>query len=625
MGFRTTSDAPGKKPSALTDVLRMLAFLKPVRVTALIASSIVVARILFEVASVHFLSPAISGLAKMAQVPADTGLWDWLAGNSADARHLRFALGGMAVSQVILTVLIYLRQTWDAKLSMRAVYHMRQQVYDSLQNCGFSLHDRVTSGNLINRALSDLQAVRAFVNMSLLSSLDVGITIFGYVALLFVSSPWLGGALLGLIPLWWFIIRRFGTRLQLLYQSQQDASDKVMNVLTENIGGVHVVRAFGTGHRELKRFSVLNEAWLGRILGVVRLQQYLTPAMQLAASLAHAALFMVACWLIRAGAMPVGDLLVLGVAMGTIVGKLQQVNTMSDTYQKAAVSARRLFEILDTRPDVASPPTAAPLVIQSGTIAFDRVSFGYEPKNAVLDRLTAIIPGNRMTALVGPTGCGKSTLAALIGRFYDPRLGRVLIDGQDLRQVDLKSLHHEVGYVFQETFLFADTVRNNIAYGRPDVSDDMLRAAARAAQAEEFIAALPRGYDTVLGDNGVLLSGGQRQRLALARALVYDPRILILDDATAALDATTEQALHRMLKPLFAQRTVIVIAHKVSTVRRADYVLVMNRGRIVQGGTHDDLMKHDGHYRDLVHMQLDGGDRKIQPSVLYGDAEAQAQ
>ena len=602
----------------------MLAFLKPVRATALIAGSVVVARIVFEVASVHFLSPAISGLAKMAQVPAGTGLWDWLTGSNADARHLRLALGSMAISQIILAIMIYLRQTWDAKLSMRAVYHMRQQVYDSLQNCGFSLHDRMTSGTLINRALSDLQAVRAFVNMSLLSSLDVGITIMGYVALLFVSSPWLGGALLGLIPLWWYIIRHFGTRLQLLYQFQQDASDKVMNVLTENIGGVHVVRAFGTGNRELGRFSALNEALLSRILGVVRLQQYLTPAMQLAASLAHAALFMAACWLIHKGAMPVGDLLVLGVAMGTIVSKLQQVNTMSDTYQKAAVSAHRLFEILDTRPDVASPPAAAPLVIKRGTIAFDRVSFGYEQQNTVLDRLTAVIPGNRMTALVGPTGCGKSTLAALVGRFYDPSHGRILIDGQDLRQVDLKSLRHTVGYVFQETFLFADTVRNNICYGRTDVSDEMLRAAARAAQAEEFIAALPRGYDTVLGDSGVLLSGGQRQRIALARALVYDPYILILDDATAALDATTEQALHRMLKPLLAQRTVIVIAHKISTVRRADYVLVMNQGRVVQGGTHDDLMQLDGHYRDLVRMQLAGGDRKIRPTVVPGDPEAQA-
>jgi ABC-type multidrug transport system fused ATPase/permease subunit len=284
------------------------------------------------------------------------------------------------------------------------------------------------------------------------------------------------------------------------------------------------------------------------------------------------------------------------------------VGTINEQYQNAVVSSRRLHEVLTACATVPEMPDAKPLPAGPGAVRFENVSFGYDPAKPVLHDVGFDVRGGSIVAVVGPTGAGKSTMVNLVARFYDPQRGRVLIDGIDVRDVTLSSLRTQVAFVFQETYLFSDTVAGNIAYGRPGISPGDVEAAARLAQAHEFIDTLSRGYDTMLGERGSSLSGGQRQRLAIARAILTNPRVLILDDATAAVDPETEDLIRRGMRMVMHGRTTFVIAHRISTVKRADLVLVVEHGRITQSGTHEQLMAEDGHYRDIAAVQLYGDD-----------------
>jgi ATP-binding cassette subfamily B protein len=582
----------------------MARFLKPVWKTALMASMVVILRVAVEVLAVYFLSPAVTAVAtKLPGAHSSVGFIDWITGASESARALREILLWMASTQLALGFMIYLRAVWDTKLSMRAVFFMRAAVYDRLQKADLTYHDTMSTGALINRAINDLQAVRQFVNMSLLSSLDIVVSLAFYLGLLFMRSPSLMAAALVPVPFWCWVIFRYSKSAQPLCRESQEASDRAMGALAENLAGVQVVRAFATEDIEVKKYQAFNDSLLGSALKTVRLQAMLTPALKLIGTASHVVLFVIAALLIRRGDMQVGDLMLLGATMAVILSKLQGINQVVEAYQKAIVSSRRLFEIMDLPDAASSGATARPLLsIHRGDIEFRDVSFSYARK-AALDHVSITIPGGKVTALVGPTASGKSTLAGLLARFYDPDQGEILIDGQDLREVDRRDLRRRIGYVFQETFLFSSTIRDNILYGRRDVSEEMLQRAAKIAHADEFIEKLPNGYDTLIGERGVNLSGGQKQRLALARALVYDPEILVLDDATAALDASTERVIHTRLDPVFRGRTVLVIANRLASVHQADHVIVMENGRITQSGTHQALAASEGHYRDIVMLQ----------------------
>lgn len=585
-------------------LIRMLKFLRPVRRIAWIAGLVIVARAGIEVLSVYFLSPAVTTVAtELNKGFSGESFGAWLFGSSESGTRMRDILLVMGATQVGLGVMIYLRAVWDTKLSMHAVFHMRAAVYDRLQRVDLAYHNRMSSGQIINRAINDLQAVRQFVNMSVLSSLDIICSLAFYLGLLFFRSPLLMLAALLPVPIWSILIFRFSKKAQPICQEQQEAGDKMMGALSENLSGVHVVRAFATEKQEVEKYRKLNDKLLFHLLRSTRLQAALTPSLKVVATGAHVALFVFSAWLIKKGEMHIGDLMLLGAAMSAILAKLQQINSIVEAYQKAIVSSRRLFEIMDL-PDAIGPLAERPQeTLENGDIEFHRVTFNYGSR-AALAEVSCRIPGGKVTALVGPTGSGKSTLAGLIARFYDPDHGAITIDGQDLREINLRDLRHRIGYVFQETFLFSSTIRDNIRYGRMDVSDDMVKRAARIAHADEFIEKLPMGYDTPIGERGVMLSGGQRQRLALARALVYDPEILILDDATAALDATTEQVIHERLDLAFRGRTVLMIANRLASVENADHVLVLEHGNITQSGTHEELLKCEGHYRDIIRMQM---------------------
>lgn len=530
----------------------------------------------------------------------------WVRGGDPEAARLRGVVLVLAGLVAALGTLTYLKEVANAKLSMHMVFYIREAVYDKLQRVGFRFHDSISTGELINRALTDLQNVRAFLQSAVLLSLEIVLIVGGYIALLLTRSPWVAALALLPLPVWTVYIIRFSRKVRPALTAVMEAGDHNVSVITENIAGVHVVKAFGTEGQEIGKYGSSCDTFFDRVMYRIRLFANFTPVMRSIAIASHLTLFLAAGMMIIKGRMQAGDVLMLGAAMGAILARLQQVSVINDQYQSAIVSARRLHEVLVAPATVEQKPEAPALPSGRGAVQFENVTFGYDSKRPVLHDISFDVPEGSVVAIVGPTGAGKTTLATLIGRFYDPQAGRILIDGVDIRDVDLASLHTQVAYVFQETYLFSNTVEANISYGRPGIARADVEAAARLAQADGFIREMPGGYEAVLGERGSSLSGGQRQRLAIARAVVTNPRILILDDATAAIDPEIEDRIRRGLDDVLEGRTTFIIAHRISTVKRADLVIVLEQGRITQMGTHEELMQTDGHYREIAEVQLYG-------------------
>jgi ABC-type multidrug transport system fused ATPase/permease subunit len=574
----------------------------------------------------------IKALHPTAQAPSSAAAW--LFGADPQAARIRGALGLLLAFVAAMAILRYLREVQFMKMSMRMVYYIREAVYDKLQHLGFAFHDKMSSGQLINRALSDLQNVRSFIQTAVVVTLEILLVVGSYIALLATRSPLL--ALMALIPLpvWVYYCIRFSRKAQPAARAVMEADDRNVSIITEAIAGVHVIKAFATEQQEIAKYGRNCDSFLNRVLMRIRIFANFTPVIRTIAMAALLPLFLTASLLALRQQLRVGDFLILGSAMGAILGRLQQVAAVNEQYQNAIVSARRLYEVLQAPHAVPQSSAAMMLPAGPGAVRFENVAFGYDPTLPVLKNVSFDVSGGSVVAVVGPTGSGKTTLVSLIARFYDPQHGRILIDGVDLRDLRLESLRTQVAFVFQETYLFSDTIAANIAYGRPAIAgpfgrgiainegDDgsvsgEIESAARLAQAHDFIEALPQGYRTVLAERGSSLSGGQRQRLAIARAILANPRVLVLDDATAAVDPETDDLIRRGMDHVMADRTTFVIAHRISSVRRADLVIVIEDGRITQTGTHDELMQRTGHYRDIAAAQLFGDEPQAdQPSHM---------
>ncbi len=619
-----TADIPGQATGAgeaeVTTgyLLRwMFSFLRPVKLLVLLACLYLAVRTAAEILAVYQTAQAVTEIKQVAysEAVARAGFWAWIRGPGPDAAGLRRVILLLAASTVTLCVFTYLREVANAKLSMEMVFYIREAVYDKLQRVGFGFHDAISTGELINRSLSDLQNVRAFVNTAVLVTLEILLIVGGCITVLLLRST--GVALLAMAPLpvWTWYILRFSRKAQPTLTSVMEAGDRNVSLITENIAGVHVVKAFATEKQEIDKYDRNCDVFFARVMKRIRLFANFTPVIRAIAITSHLSLFLAVGILMIRGRLDPGDILMLGWAMGAILGRLQQVAVINDQYQNAIVSARRLHEVLSAAPTIREHPRARPLPPGPGAVRMERVTFGYDPAKPVLHDIDLDIRGGTVVAIVGPTGAGKTTLVNLIARFYDPQQGRVLIDGVDVRDVRLESLRTQIAYVFQETYLFSDSVQANVAFGRPHVRGGEVEIAARLAQAHEFVESLPRGYETLLGERGASLSGGQRQRLAIARAILSNPRILILDDATAAIDPETEDLIRRGMDFVMEDRTTFVIAHRISTVQRADLVVVLENGRITQTGTHAELMRRNGHYRDIAAVQLcgdrpEGGDEE---------------
>jgi ATP-binding cassette subfamily B protein len=546
-------------------------------------------------------------------IPSFGHFLSWFTAAEGNGAALRRALLLVIAAQVLRSFLIWARAVTFSWQNMATIAHMRATIYDRLQWVGFAFHDRYSSGPLINRALSDLKHIRQFLVVGLRAAVDVVITLVAYLGMLWICSPYLAAAALVPIPFWLWGLRVYARRSKPLYKQERTASDEVVRTIAENIAGAHVVRTFANEDYELRKFDAAHGKLFERLLAVVNVQRIMLPALRGIVVLAHVGLFTTSAWWVQGGHLQLGDLVIFGVAMNAILGKLQQLGTIAEAYQKATVSSGRLVEILDAPDTTPELPTATRLRKGPGAVRFHNVSFGYLPERPVLRHIGLHIPGGTLVAIVGPTGSGKSSLAALVGRCYDPAEGVVEIDGQDVRTATLGSVRREVGYVFQESFLFSDTIARNIAYG--DLSAPMadVKEAAQIARAHGFVEQLPETYNTLLGEAGLGLSGGQRQRLGLARAILREPRILILDDAFSAVDAVTEAEILQELEQFRAGRTVLMITSRASTARHADLILVMEDGRITKQGTHQQLIAQDGYYRDIAASQfgeavVDGGE-----------------
>jgi ATP-binding cassette subfamily B protein len=586
----------------------MFRFIRPVKLLVLIACLWVSAASAVDTLTIREAGDAINQIQDFRDLKQSSkpGFREWLHSN--ESHSLRKVLGFLAVLILLMVVVRYCRETANTRMSMMMVFYIREAVYDKLQRVGFGFHDALSSGQLINRALSDLQNVRAFLQTAVLVTLDIVLSVAFNLILIWTRNKWLAALSLVPLPIWTFYILNFSRKIQPVARSVMEAEDRNISIITENIAGVHVIKAFATEQQEIERYNANCQTFKDRVLRRIRMYANFQPVIRSIVMASNLSLFLLAGILLLHGKIGVGDLMILGGAMGAILGKLQQVATINEQYQNAMVSSRRLHEVLMARSTVPESDLAKALPLGAGEVAFENLTFGYDPTKPVLHDVSFKIKGGSVVALVGPTGAGKTTLVNLIARFYDPQGGRILIDNFDLRDLTLTSLRTQVAFVFQETYLFSDTVAANIAYGRVGISPGNIEAAARLAQAHEFIEDLPKGYASMLGERGASLSGGQRQRLAIARAIVTNPRVLILDDATASVDPETEDLIRRGMRFVMHGRTTFIIAHRISTVKSADLVMVMEHGRLTQVGTHDQLLKQDGHYREIAAAQLHGDD-----------------
>jgi len=427
----------------------------------------------------------------------------------------------------------------------------------------------------------------------------------GISALLFIENTRLAFvALVPLIPLVWLTFN-FGRKVGAYFLAVDQAIGVLSSRLQENVSGAQVVRAFAREKYEIKRFSEANRVLYNARVKVNTEWSKIMPTSNLLVTLGTIAILWFGGRMVLAGEMTIGEVVAFNSYLLLLAAPAQQLTWLVNAAGEAAAGAQRAFEILETVPAIQSPSNPIQLPNLQGQVTFENVSFNYRGETAAaLAEINLQVEPNQLVALIGPTGSGKTSLVNLVPRFYDVSSGYVAVDGVDVRKVDLTSLRRQIGIVLQTSLLFSVSIRENIAYGRPEASLEEVIAAAQAAQADEFIRQLPLGYDTVVGERGVTLSGGQRQRIAIARALLMDPRILILDDSTSSVDTQTEHLIQQALDKLMEGRTTFVIAHRLSTVRRADIILVLDHGRIVERGAHKDLLQKDGPYRQIYELQL---------------------
>ena len=493
----------------------------------------------------------------------------------------------------------YVRRYRGGSVALQVQYDLRNDMHDHLQTMDFENLSRMPTGQLVARANSDSTLIQGLLNFFPIMSSNVILLVLSLAVMIYLS-PLLAVVSLVVAPSLLFVSYRMRWRIFPATWDGQQREGDLVQIVDEDLNGVRVVKAFAQEGRELERVADAAKVLYGSQMRAVRLQSRYQPFLESIPMFAQAAILALGGWLVLQHHITLGTFLAFSTYVTQLMAPARQLAGVLTIGQQARAGLERIFQLLDLRPSIADAPDAMELPVLRGEVTFSNVHFRYSGSSAVLEGVDLHInPGERI-AVVGPSGSGKSTLALLVSRFHDPTEGTVLVDGLDLRQVRLRSLRRQIGVVFEESFLFSDSVRANIAYGHPDATDDQIVAAARAAQAHEFIEDLPRGYDTAIGERGLTLSGGQRQRIALARAILYDPRILILDDATSSIDARIEAAIHDSLRGVMADRTTLLIAHRKSTLHLAERIIVLDGGRIVDEGTHDALMARSALYRNLV-------------------------
>jgi ATP-binding cassette subfamily B protein len=517
------------------------------------------------------------------------------------------ALATAIVVQALLrAALTYCYNMITARLAQgEIVPALRSQLYAKLQRLSFSFFDRHGSNSIFNRVTGDVQNTRLFVDGVLLQGLNMLLTLVAYAFFMWRIHPALTVACLSVsIPLWW-LAHFYSSRLRPGYLRNRELTDYMVLLFSESVRGMQTVKGFAAEAYQVRRFESANDEVSSQQRRIFWDLSIFTPGTQMLSQLSLVILFAYGGWLYVQGRIPLGGgLVVFAGLLQQFTGQVANISTIANSVQQSLAAARRVFEVLDTPVEVRSAASAIVPARLSGRMVFDRVTFGYAPESPVLTDVSFETKPGQVVGIFGMTGAGKSTLLGLVPRFYDPQSGRVLADGHDLRELNLDAYRRQIGLVYQESFLFSNTVAANIAFGHPAATMEAIERAARIASAHDFIQALPHGYETVLGESGVDLSGGQRQRLALARALLLEPPILILDDPTASVDARTENEIVSALREAMQGRTTLVVSGRLSLLRRADIILVLENGRLTQAGPHEDLVRRPGPYRETALLQI---------------------
>jgi ABC-type multidrug transport system fused ATPase/permease subunit len=523
------------------------------------------------------------------------------AGDQPDLLPLALAILAAAVLRLGLTVV---RRVVAGKVSLAVEFDLRQKFYAHLQRLELGFFDHQQTGQLMSRATVDLQSIRFFLGYGLIFITQNLLTIALASAVMFALNPMLALIALAPAPLIVYVASRYNRVSRPALQEVQQRLAELTAEAEENVSGVRIVKAFAREEHQLHRFQRAVGRVFDQSIYSTRLQAFFSPLIGLLPQLGIALVLLVGGREVIANDLSLGDFTAFYAYMVMLAGPMRMLGVTMGMAQRAVASGNRLFEILDREPRIESAPGAPPLPAGGGRVRISGVSLRYGEEGEALYEIDLEVEAGRTVALVGPSGSGKTSLVALVARLYDPSEGTVEIDGADIRGVEVASLRSEVAFVADDSFLFTASVADNIAYARPGASREAIEAAARRAQADEFIRDLPGGYETMVGERGLTLSGGQRQRVAIARALLADPRILILDDATSSVDATTETAIKAGLREAMEGRTTFVIAHRLSTVSLADEIVVLDGGRIVDRGTHAELLEGCGFYREIAEHGL---------------------
>jgi ATP-binding cassette subfamily B protein len=524
---------------------------------------------------------------------------------NADLRFILSSALAILGLGVLRSILAYAQRYLTEWVSHNISFDLRNRLYDHIQHLPFTFHDRTQSGQLISRTIEDVRAIERFTGSGLAELVRVALLLIGIVTLLYLDNAMLASiALLPMLPLV-VITSRFGQRISRFFLTVENALGELSVRLQENVSGVQVVRAFSREPYEAQRFDRINRELFSARLTVINEFAKIMPTSHFLIALATILILWFGGGMVMRGELTLGELVAFNSYMLILADPLHIMGWLVNSAGEASAGVQRTFEILDKQPEIRNPPQAVDLPGLSGQVEFRDVSFRYsdEDRYALRD-INLLVEPNQVVALIGATGSGKTSLVNMIPRFYDATQGSVLVDNFDVRHAKLTSLRRQIGIVLQTSLLFSTTISENIAYGQPDADEEEIISAAKAAQAHEFIIELPDQYQTVVGERGVTLSGGQRQRAAIARALLLDPRILILDDSTSSVDTHTEYLIQRALERLMEGRTTFVIAQRLSTIRRADLILVMDQGRIVERGTHASLIAQDGLYREIYELQF---------------------
>lgn len=525
----------------------------------------------------------------------------WTAGQS-----LWFISGLILIAALVNAGLKFLGAVDAGTLTQRVLVDLRSSLYDKLQRLSFRFFDQNNSSSIINRAAGDASAVRAFVDGVIIKVLTVALTLVVYIAYMLSVHVPLTIACLLTTPLLWWGAARFSREVRPEYVKSSELVDKLILTLAENVQGTQVVKGFAREPEQIERFAEANRAIRDQKQKIFWKVSIFQPIMGGLTQINMMVLLGYGGYLVVQGELALGSgLFVFANLLHEFANQVGQITNIANTIQASLTGAQRVFEVLDAPIEIHSAVDAQRLPRAEGHVEFDGVTFGYDDDKPVLHDVSFDVAPGECIAIVGETGAGKSTLLSLILRCYDPQAGRIRVDGYDVKDLQIDDLRRNIGIVFQEQFLFSHTVAANIAFGHPDASDEEIEEAARIAAAEEFIRELPDGYDTIIGEQGCNLSGGQRQRLAIARALLLDPPILILDDATAAIDPETEHEIQQAVEQALQGRTTFIVGNRLSSVRRADKIIVLEDGRLVQSGTHEELLAVEGHYRRLARLQYD--------------------